>query len=378
MSVEKVVRKDGSAVWRVRWRQAGQNRAKVLGRKRDAEAFDAELRRRRRLGELGFLDAGNERLVDFAQDWWKLYAEPNLSRATLKVYAELWDAHILPRVGQLKLRELTVETLQRYRLELQRDGVGQASARKALVMLQGMLQRAVEWGRLQANPMLAVKKPAAGRKRLVQPLSPEVVETMRALALGQGLMRDATLLSLLAYAGVRPGEALGLRWSSIQERTLLIDSAVFDGELGPTKTRRARTVRLLKPLARDLTEWRLKCGRPADDALVFPRRDGKPWLLTDYKNWRRRFFDRVVEAVGLTEVRPYDLRHSFVSLLIHEGRSVVDVARQAGHAPTMTLDTYAHVFDEFDPDERISAEDRIERARTRHIVGQEQLLLAVE
>jgi integrase len=136
-------------------------------------------------------------------------------------------------------------------------------------------------------------------------------------------------------------------------------------------------VRLLKPLARDLAEWRLRCGRPADDALVFPRRDGRPWLLTDWKNWRRRFFDRVVEAVGLTEVRPYDLRHSFVSLLIHEGRSVVDVARQAGHAPTMTLDTYAHVFDEFDPDERISAEDRIERAREA-IHEPDQLRLAVE
>jgi integrase len=363
MSVEKVVRKDGGVVWRVRWRQAGQNRAKVLGRKRDAEAFDAELKRRRRLGELGLLDAGNERLADFGQDWWKLYAEPNLSKSTLRVYAQLWDAHILPRLGQLKLRELTVETLQRYRLDLQRDGVGQASARKAMVILQGMLQRAVEWGRLPSNPMVAVKKPPAGRKRLVQPLSPEVVETMRALSLEQGLIRDATLLSVLAYAGLRPGEAIGLRWSSVQERTILVDAAVVDGELGPTKTRRARSVRLLKPLTRDLAEWRMRCGRPADDALVFPGHDGQPWTLTAYKNWRRRFFDRVVEAVGLTNVQPYDLRHAFVSLLIHEGRSVVDVARQAGHAPTMSLDTYAHVFDEFDPDERISAEERIERAR---------------
>jgi hypothetical protein len=51
--------------------------------------------------------------------------------------------------------------------------------------------------------------------------------------------------------------------------------------------------------------------------------------------------------------RPYNLRHSFVSLLIHEGRSVVEVAQQAGHSPTMTLDVYAHVFDEFDIAERV-------------------------
>jgi len=59
----------------------------------------------------------------------------------------------------------------------------------------------------------------------------------------------------------------------------------------------------------------------------------------------------------------YDLRHSFVSLLIHEGHNVVEVARQAGHSPKMALDTYAHVFEEFDPAERVNAADRIRKAR---------------
>jgi hypothetical protein len=56
-------------------------------------------------------------------------------------------------------------------------------------------------------------------------------------------------------------------------------------------------------------------------------------------------------------------RHSFVSLLIAEGRSIVDVARQAGHSATMALDTYGHVFDELDGTESISAEDAIREAR---------------
>ena len=42
MSTERVER-DSGVVWRVRWRHAGHNRSKVLGRKRDAEAFDAEI-----------------------------------------------------------------------------------------------------------------------------------------------------------------------------------------------------------------------------------------------------------------------------------------------------------------------------------------------
>ncbi len=76
MSVERVERKDGSVVWRVRWRQGGRNRSKVLGRKRDAEAFDAELVRRKRTGELAQLDAGKELLSDFGEEWWRLYASP--------------------------------------------------------------------------------------------------------------------------------------------------------------------------------------------------------------------------------------------------------------------------------------------------------------
>ena len=59
VSVEQVARSDGTKVWRVRWRdEHGRNRSKSLGRKRDAEAFDAEIRRMRRLGELGLMDAG--------------------------------------------------------------------------------------------------------------------------------------------------------------------------------------------------------------------------------------------------------------------------------------------------------------------------------
>ena len=62
-------------------------------------------------------------------------------------------------------------------------------------------------------------------------------------------------------------------------------------------------------------------------------------------------------------MRPYDLRHAFCSLLIHEGQTVVEVARQAGNSPTMTLDTYAHVMAEAEGGERVSAEAAIRAAR---------------
>jgi hypothetical protein len=58
------------------------------------------------------------------------------------------------------------------------------------------------------------------------------------------------------------------------------------------------------------------------------------------------------------------------SLLIAEGRSIVEVARQAGHSATMALDTYGHVFDELDGAEKMNAEEAIWKARrTRCYLG---------
>jgi integrase len=72
---------------------------------------------------------------------------------------------------------------------------------------------------------------------------------------------------VLAYGGLRPSELLALRWDAIRERTLLVERAADNGKIKPTKgTGRARTVRLLGPLAADLAVWRMACGRPRGDA----------------------------------------------------------------------------------------------------------------
>ncbi len=304
MSIERVERRRG-AVWRVRWRdERGRNRSKVLGRKRDAEAFDAEVRRLKRTRGLGQLDAGTQTLAELGEEWWTLHAKPNLARSTLNVYASMWDLHVLPRLGGYALRDLTPEVIQRFRVELEKEGVGTAAVRKTLAVLHAVLQRACEWGRLPGNPAATVRKPPASRKRAVAPLSPTMVERIRGVLLADGRLRDATLVSVLAYAGLRPGEALALSWGHVRERTLLIEGAVSLGELRDTKTGQRRTVRLLAPLAHDLNEWRLASGRPSAEELVFPDRRGRLWTAETYRNWRRRIYTPAAVACGVTDTRP--------------------------------------------------------------------------
>jgi integrase len=270
VSVERVER-DGGVVWRVRWRDGDRNRSKVLGRKKDAEAFDAEIKRRKRTGEFSAVGDGKHTLQEFAEEWWRVHAVPNLSRRTLQIYASMWDLHVLPRIGELPLRELNVETAQRFAADLATAGVGSAMRRKILALVGVVVQRAVEWERIPSNPIRAVRKPPARAKRRVRPIPPATVEKMRALLLAEGRQRDAALLCLLAYAGLRPGEALALRWSDVRERTLLIDKATSDGEIKTTKTGQLRAVRLLKPLKDDLELWRLSSPHAGDGDLVVRR-----------------------------------------------------------------------------------------------------------
>jgi integrase len=265
----------------------------------------------------------------------------------------------LSRLGSLRLTEITPDVIESFVLDLRGDGVGEGTISKCLVVLQGMMKKAVAWRRLASNPVASISRRRHTPTRTVRPLAPASVEAMRR-RIGH---RDATLISVLAYAGLRPGEALGLRWGDIRDRTILVERAVSLGELKSTKTRRARAVRMVSPLVADLARWRIACGRPDDETLVFPRSDGRPWTEQDWRNWGRRVFRPAAEAIGLTNVRPYDLRHSFCSLLLAEGRSVMEVASQAGHSPTMTLSTYGHVLDELQGGSTVTAEDEIRIAR---------------
>ena len=365
MSIHRRTLPSSRSVWSVRWREGERNRSRDFDRKRDAEAFDAELRRRRRLGDLELLDAGRETLADFAREWWQVYGEQHLARKTREVYAGIWDRHVLPRLGSLELRRITPEVVDSFQAELRAAGIGDPTILKTLSLLQGMLRRAVIWRRIQSNPVAAIKKPSQRRKRVVRPIAPASVEAIRISLLHGDRLGDAVLVSLLAYAGLRPGEALALQWRDVKERTLIVERSLALGEVKETKTGHARAVRLIAPLAADLAEWRLACGRPSEFGLVFPTRDGRPWTDSHWRNWRKRIFEPAATKAGLVGLRPYDLRHSFVSLLLAEGRSVLEVAKQAGHSPTMALTTYGHVIEELEGAKKLPAETVIRQARDK-------------
>ena len=255
-----------------------------------------------------------------------------------------------------------------------RAGVPAPTVRKTLMLLQGVLRRAVVRQLIPSNPVREVPKPSQPPREPPRPLPPEIVERIRAEMLtmwesdkrGTGRspdelqwwrQRNRLIVSLLAYAGLRPAEDRGCVWGGLRDRTLHVVAS---------KTGRARDVDLLAPLAHELAEWRLLCGRPGEKALIIPTVDGDEWKRHDWQNWRRRVYRPAALAAGVTgDMRPYRLRGSFVSLLLWAGEDLTYVAEQAGHSVATLARYYAGVIKELHGQPKMPAAEAIRVARER-------------
>ena len=356
------VRRTYNGKWELRWREGSQRRSRTFDRKSDAADFDAWLRRRRQLGQAAVHD--DVKLGEFVETYWQLHAVPNLSRSTRDLYGRVWSLHILPRLGKYGVRELTPKRLTRFRAELERANLGTATVVKAMTIVQSILSFAVGEELVEYNAAAAVTKPRYERAREPQIFLPLEVEQIRASL----DLRDATLVSVLAYSGARPEEVVcRLTWEDVGEQAIrYVD----------TKRHKTRHTPLLKPLAEDLKEWFLASGRPTGKRPVFPAHDSGFWNPDDWRNWRRRTWQGEPErqrrdrknpnaarpGCAPKGTRPRDLRSSYVTLRVYEGIPLTQIAREVGTSVRMIEQHYAGVIANWDG-RQVPAERSIRAAR---------------
>ena len=338
-----VVRR-ASGRWQVRWREGGRRRARTFDRKKDAQDYLAWLRRRQQLGQAAVPD--DLPLREFIETYWRLHAIPNLSESSRVLYARIWELHILRRLGDYGVREITPKLLIRFRADLEQAKVGTATIVKAMTIVQSILSFAIREEIVEYNAAAAVKKPRYEPAREPHIFTPSDIEQMRA-KVGR---RDATLISVLGYSGPRPEEVVcRLAWGDVGDQAIrYVD----------TKRHRIRFTPLLAPLALDLKEWYLESGDPRLEKPVFPAHDGGFWDPDDWRNWRKRVWQGVPHQrrneAGETApakqgcappgTRPRDLRSSFVTLRIYEGIPLTQIAREVGTSVRMIELHYAGVI----------------------------------
>lgn len=304
--------------YRVRIRVGAKHVSRTFDFKRDAVKAEGELRRMAQGKGLIELERGKSTLGDHLDSY---LDSRELTYETVKTYSGYWERYAKETIGSLELRDLTPKRLHEWMNRDLRD-VPAPTKKKAVGMVQGILSTAVIAGELEYNPIRELPKPKVDQRLAPEPFTIAEVEAIR----GALDLRDRTMVSVLAYAGLRPKELLELPVSSVKERTLRVWGS---------KTRRERPVHLYDHLRDDLAEW------DSGNELLFPD--------VDWRNWRRRNWKSALDNLGIgTEFYradvPYRLRSTYVSLTIADGRwSPGEVALMSGHTLEVMSRHYAGI-----------------------------------
>jgi len=331
---------DGTSRYRARYRDAGgRQHEKRFVRKVDARRWLDEATSALVTQTWTAPERGRITVNAWAKRW--LEAQTGIKPSTRYRYGSLLRTHILPTWGQYRLADITHADVAAWVARLRSQGSAPATVRQTHRVFSLLLGLAVRDGRIPRNPADRVPLPRVtrGEPRF---LTRDEVER---LADAAGEVGDT--VRLLAFTGLRFGEMAGLRVRRIdflRKRIAIAEAATEVAgriEFGTPKTHQQRTVplptELVEPLAR-------RCESKTPDDLVVTAPGGTVLRL---RNWRRSVFDPAVNAAGLADVTPHDLRHTAASLAVASGAHVKLVQRMLGHASAaMTLDVYAALFDD--------------------------------
>lgn len=247
--------------------------------------------------------------------------------------------HIMPTWRTVPLAKITFEDLTHWVSRLSLSGLGPSGVRQCVFVMSAALDHAVRSGRLRSNPARGLGLPRPKRRDYVYLTHGQV------LALASEAGRGRLLILLLAYTGLRWGEATALRVCDIDfdRRRVDVRRAFSDvgGRviLGTPKSHQSRTVPLPRFLAAEIAA--AVAGKQADQ-FVFTMPGGVMRL----PNWRRSVFLSARRGAGLSgRFRVHDLRHTAASLMIQAGYPPKMLQEIMGHASiTTTLDLYGHLY----------------------------------
>lgn len=259
------------------------------------------------------------------------------------------EKYLIPRLGVVKLVQLSALHVERLYVDLTAAGVSAAMQKKAGTTLRVALQYAVYPRKLiPHNPAAAVPKPRHTPAEM-RVLDPDQVGRFFAAA------REDRLFALYATAvdsSAREGELFALLWPDVDwdGSAVTITKALEETKgallVKEVKTKKSRRRIALSAFTMEALAAHRKAmlaeGNCRPDAPVFC--DTRGGYLRK-SNVQRRSFNKVLDRAGLPRIRPYDLRHTGATLLLLAGEDAKVVSERLGHSTTrQTQDTYQHVL----------------------------------
>lgn len=340
--VERRQLKNGTS-WRARYRDpSGRERTRTFRRRIDAERFLAGVTSSVHTGDWIDPELGQATFGDWAPQW--LSSKRRLEPKTRESYESLLRSRILPVFAQTPLARLERPHVEQWISALDEEGLSASRIRQAFNVLAAMLDAAIANSMISRNVARGVELPRMPRSKRRFLTEAEVARLSDAVPL-----EYRALILVLAYSGIRWGEAVALRrhrCDLLRGRLQILESATeVKGHLswGPPKTHRQRSVSIPRFVSEDLAEHFVGAS-DNPDALVFEAGGGGPLRHSPFTKgvWRP-----AVARAGLPgDLTPHELRHTAASLLIAHGAGPKSIQAQLGHSTIVTtFDTYGHLFE---------------------------------
>jgi integrase len=253
--------------------------------------------------------------------------------------------HLTPFFGNLALDQITKADCRAFQLAKVKQGtLTPTTINGRMRVLNAILNHAVDADLIPRNPGTGIKRLRA------HPRAAQYYEAEEAHRLIQATPKPwRALITIAAFAGLRQGEILALRWADINwttnrihvRTTLQRPDKLLGHEASPlTPPKSAKSIREvpMRPIVREQLEAHKRdhaIPNPLD--LIFPNDAGQP---ADAHNLVRRVYHPAIHRAGLHQIRFHDLRHTFVTYCAAAGVPQEQVRDWIGHTDTRTTEIY--------------------------------------
>lgn len=320
-------------------------------------------------------DAAQTTVGDYMAGWLANKATTNRIQ-TNEQYQRIARLYIYPKMGYLKLKDLTPGRVQAFYDELLAGGTGERTIEVVHTVLHGALRQALRLGLIPRNPAQAAIVPRPKRSEM-QVWTESQVSTFLLFIRGHRL---EILYQLALATGMRRGELVGLQWDDVDwtGRTIRVQRQVCVPEGGgfifqePKSRSGVRAVQVGPGIIERLREQQTKVDQLRQAAgarwqeynLIFPSGVGTPMNGFNVS----RIFREQVDAAGLPPIRFHDTRHTAASLMLTHGIPAIIVAGILGHSLAVLHDRYAH----FIPSSQETAADLMDGLTRLHTIAHEK------
>lgn len=346
---------------KIRRYQAGPKRWRAATNYRD---YDGRTRRVERYGDSGA--KAERRLVEDLKDRARVTASGEVTAdtkisevcriwradldgqgkaiSTVAAYDDALRLHVLPSLGALRVREVTVGVADRFIASV-RDKAGPGASKHAKTVISQVMQLAARHDAVDHNPLREVAS-VAGKKKAARSLTLDEVRVLRAglLADAKAVGRDVpALVDFMLATGLRIGETLAVTWEALDLQACTV-------EVRGTVVRQRGVGLIIQPEPKTESGWRtlhlpvwlvtlLKARERVENewGVVFASQLGK---LRDRSNTNSDIRD-ALDPLGFGWVTSHTFRKTAATLLNDGGLTVREVADQLGHKRvSITQDTY--------------------------------------